>query len=190
MRLQDSIVPHYMNHRKPRIAIARDTFEHESVGARTRNFAASNLGPVQQRNRAPVVYRPRDGQGASEKRLPEADRAHAPKPPIGRSRCTSFDCAPPVGSAVPQKRHPLSPVRWIKKFRTGGHNRPETLMVQANRITRFGADIDLVSRRLQQFLALTKPRVVSLIVFTAVLYTPVKPLTMWLMLATFVGGVP
>jgi len=63
-------------------------------------------------------------------------------------------------------------------------------MVQANRITRFGADIDLVSRRLQQFLALTKPRVVSLIVFTAVLYTPVKPLTMWLMLATFVGGVP
>jgi len=31
---------------------------------------------------------------------------------------------------------------------------PETLMAQANRITRFGADIDLVSRRLQPFLAL------------------------------------
>src|SRR5262245_17002107 len=42
-------------------------------------------------------------------------------------------------------------------------------MAQANRITRFGADIDLVSRRLQQFLALTKPRAVSLIVFTAVI---------------------
>jgi len=42
-------------------------------------------------------------------------------------------------------------------------------MAQANRITRFGADIDLVSRRLQQFFALTKPRVVSLIVFTAVI---------------------
>ena len=42
-------------------------------------------------------------------------------------------------------------------------------MAQANRITRFGADIDLVSRRRQQFLALTKPRVVSLIVFTAVI---------------------
>jgi len=42
-------------------------------------------------------------------------------------------------------------------------------MAQANRITRFGADIDVVSRRLQHFLALTKPRVVSLIVFTAVI---------------------
>ena len=42
-------------------------------------------------------------------------------------------------------------------------------MAQANRITRFGADIDLVSRRLQQFFALTKPRVVSLIIFTAVI---------------------
>src|SRR5262249_56652535 len=42
-------------------------------------------------------------------------------------------------------------------------------MAPANRITRFGADTDVVSRRLQQFLALTKPRVVSLIVFTAVI---------------------
>ena len=33
----------------------------------------------------------------------------------------------------------------------------ETLMAQANRITRFGADVDLVSRRLQQFLAHATP---------------------------------
>ena len=45
----------------------------------------------------------------------------------------------------------------------------QTDMTPANGITRFGADVEGASRRLQQFFALTKPRVVSLIVFTAVI---------------------
>jgi protoheme IX farnesyltransferase len=42
-------------------------------------------------------------------------------------------------------------------------------MTPANGIKRFGADVERSSHRLQQFFALTKPRVVSLIVFTAVI---------------------
>ena len=42
-------------------------------------------------------------------------------------------------------------------------------MTPANGIARFVADVEGPSRRLRQFLALTKPRVVSLIVFTAVI---------------------
>jgi protoheme IX farnesyltransferase len=42
-------------------------------------------------------------------------------------------------------------------------------MTQANGITRFGADVERAPRKLAQFFALTKPRVVSLIVFTAVI---------------------
>jgi len=97
-------------------------------------------------------------------------------------------------------------------------------MAQANRITRFGADIDLVSRRLllvagsaaatNCLLELKKDAVTARTparllprgrlgpaepaafavalgaAGLAVLYTLANPLTMWLMLATFVGGVP
>ena len=37
-------------------------------------------------------------------------------------------------------------------------------MTQANGITRFGADVERAPRKLAPFFALTKPRVVSLIV--------------------------
>src|SRR5262245_37289956 len=66
-----------------------DGSEHEPVAARTRNLAAGYPRPVQQGNRAPAVYLPRDGQVASEKRVLQADRADS-----RRSRLSGARAAP------------------------------------------------------------------------------------------------
>src|SRR5262249_33452215 len=122
-----------------------DTLEREPLGARTRNLAAGHPGPVQQGNRAPVMHRPRDGQVASEKRLLEAHRAHSRRSCLSGARPAPRLTVLRPWAGAPPKRHPLSPARRIKKFRTGGHNPPQTIMAKANRFLALCMFLGLVS---------------------------------------------
>src|SRR5258708_5884337 len=78
----------------------------------------------------------------------------------------------------PQKRHPAPPPGGLRHSRRVATIIPETHMAQAKGITRLVTDVEgstlpavgyRAPHRIREFFALTKPRVVSLIVFTAVI---------------------